>query len=458
MTNSREKIREPGAHGKKQSQFYVSLYVIVPLIFSGLTIISGMVAYQLTAVFIRQGVDYSTHINLWVASIGAVSFLCAIIVVHVMLRPMQAFFREARKVPALSAHVGSDTDAGGSGDELQRYTSMFKRVTDVISKVDARQLFPEIIGESVPMRGVLSQIMKVAPTDSTVLILGESGTGKELVATSIYRQSKRANKPFVKLNCAAMPEELLESELFGHEKGAFTGAVTRKIGKFEIAHSGTIFLDEIGDMPLNLQAKILRVLQEREFDRVGGSKPIKVDVRFIAATNQNLEEMVKNGRFREDLFFRLNVISLDLPPLRDRKEDIPLLVDRFLQNAPRPTAIDQTSMQLLMGYNWPGNIRELQNVMERAAVMADDLIEVDHLPDVITKGVSTHLLNSSGHEEQQSIDDQLQEIERAYIMEALRKTGGVQVRAAEILGINQRSLWHRIKKYGIDVGSIKSNN
>jgi len=416
------------------------------------------VAYQLTAVFIRQGVAYSTHINLWVTSIGAVSFLCAIIVVHVMLKPMQAFIREARKVPALSAHVGSDADAGGAGDELQRYTSMFKRVTDVMSKVDARQLFPEIIGESVPMRGVLSQIMKVAPTDSTVLILGESGTGKELVATSIYRQSKRANKPFVKLNCAAMPEELLESELFGHEKGAFTGAVTRKIGKFEIAHGGTIFLDEIGDMPVNLQAKILRVLQEREFDRVGGSKPIKVDVRFIAATNQDLEEMVKTGRFREDLFFRLNVISLDLPPLRDRKEDIPLLVDRFLQVAPKPTAIDQTSLQLLMGYNWPGNIRELQNVMERAAVMADDLIEVDHLPDAITKGISTQFLNSAGQEEQQSIDDQLQEIERAYIMEALRKTSGIQVRAAEILGINQRSLWHRIKKYGIDVGSIKNNN
>jgi transcriptional regulator with PAS, ATPase and Fis domain len=452
-----EDQQKTGGKGKQRAQFYVSLYVIVPVIFSGLTIISGIVAYQLTAVFIRQGVAYGTHINLWVASIGAVSFLCGIIVVHVMLKPMQAFIREAKKVPALSAHVGNSSESVETGDELQRYTTMFKRVTDVLSKVDARQLFPEIIGESVPMRGVLSQIIKVAPTDSTVLILGESGTGKELVATSIYQQSKRTDKPFVKLNCAAMPEELLESELFGHEKGAFTGAVTRKIGKFEIANGGTIFLDEIGDMPLNLQAKILRVLQEREFDRVGGTKPIKVDVRFIAATNQDLEEMVKTGRFREDLFFRLNVISLQLPPLRERKEDIPLLVDRFLQNAPKPISIGTTTLQLLMGYNWPGNIRELQNVMERAAVMADDLIEVDHLPDSITKDVSTQLLNSSEENPHQSIDDQLHEIERAYIMEALRKTGGVQVRAAEILGINQRSLWHRIKKYGIDVGSIKNN-
>lgn len=458
MTNRRVENQESGPPSKKRSQFYVSLYVIVPLIFSGLTIISGIVAYQLTAMFIRQDIPYGTQINLWVGSIGSVSFICGIVVVHVMLKPMQAFLREASKVPALSAHVGDNSDTGSPGDELQRYTTMFKRVTDVLSKVDARQLFPEIIGESVAMRGVLSQIMKVAPTDSTVLILGESGTGKELVATSIFRQSKRSDKPFVKLNCAAMPEELLESELFGHEKGAFTGAVTRKVGKFEIANGGTIFLDEIGDMPLNLQAKILRVLQEREFDRVGGTRPIKVDVRFIAATNQNLDEMVKNGRFREDLFFRLNVFSLALPPLRERKEDIPLLVERFLQNAPKPSSIGATTLQLLMGYAWPGNIRELQNVMERAAVMADDMIDVDHLPDAITKGISTQLLNTSDKKDKQSIDDQMHEIERAYIMEALRKTGGVQVRAAELLGINQRSLWHRIKKYEIDVTSIKINN
>ncbi|MFH1980884.1 MAG: sigma-54 dependent transcriptional regulator [Pseudomonadota bacterium] len=458
MTSRQSESKKVVDHSKKQSRFYVSLYVIIPLIFSGLTIISGIVAFQLTAAFLRQGTPPGTPINLWVAFMGAVAFICGFLVVHIMLKPMQAFLREASKVPALSAHVGEASDGGSMGDELQRYTTMFKRVTDVLSKVDARQLFPEIIGESIAMRGVLSQIMKVAPADSTVLILGDSGTGKELVATSIYRQSNRADKPFVKLNCAAMPEELLESELFGHEKGAFTGAVTRKIGKFEIANGGTIFLDEIGDMPLNLQAKILRVLQEREFDRVGGTKPIKVNVRFIAATNQPLEEMVKNGRFREDLFFRLNVFSLYLPPLRERKEDIPLLIERFMQNAPKPATISASALQLLMGYNWPGNIRELQNVMERAAVMADDVIEIDHLPDAITKGISTQLLNASDKKEHQSIDDQLQEIERVYIMEALRKTGGVQVRAAELLGINQRSLWHRIKKYDIDVVSMKNNN
>ncbi|MCP3950608.1 MAG: sigma-54-dependent Fis family transcriptional regulator, partial [Desulfobacterales bacterium] len=363
---------------------------------------------------------------------------------------MKKFLKEAEKLPALSAHVGDvESSRDSRGDELVHYSNVFKRITDVLNKVDARQLFPRIIGESVAMRGVLKQIMKVAPTDSTALILGESGTGKELIATSIFEHSKRSEKPFVKINCAAMPEELLESELFGHEKGAFTGAVSRKSGKFEVAHGGTIFLDEIGDMPLNLQAKILRVLQEREFDRVGGTKPIKVDVRFIAATNKNLENMVQEGRFREDLYFRLNVFTVVLPPLNERKEDIPLIVERFLMDSPNKLGVNSAALQLLIGYSWPGNIRELQNTIERAAVMTDSgEIESQHLPESITRGFSggTLTLREEGGNTA-SIDDQIKEIEKGMIIEALRKTNGIQIKAAEFLGINQRSLWHRVKKY-----------
>jgi transcriptional regulator with PAS, ATPase and Fis domain len=289
--------------------------------------------------------------------------------------------------------------------------------------------------------------------------MGESGTGKELVATSIFENSERKNKPFIKLNCAAIPEELLESELFGHEKGAFTGATKFKPGKFDMAHQGTIFLDEIGDMPLNLQSKILRVIQEKEFYRVGGSSTIKVDVRFIASTNQNLEKMVQEGHFREDLYYRLNVFTLHLPPLRERKEDIPLLVESFLNNLSKKVEISSVALQMIMAHTWPGNIRELKNIIESAAVIAENgFIEPAQLPAKITGVFSTSESNSvSLPPANLPLDERLKEIEKSMIIEALRKTGGVQVRATELLGINQRSLWHRIKKHGIDVKSIKNN-
>jgi transcriptional regulator with GAF, ATPase, and Fis domain len=322
--------------------------------------------------------------------------------------------------------------------------------------MEARHFFPEIIGESTTMRGLLSLVMKVAPTDSTVLILGESGTGKELVATSIFEHSLRKERPFVKLNCAAIPEELLESELFGHEKGAFTGATAFKRGKFDMAHGGTIFLDEIGDMPMNLQAKILRVLQEKEFYRVGGSHTIKVDVRFLASTNKNLEKMVREGAFREDLYYRLNVFTLHLPPLRERKEDIPVLADHFLKSLPKPVEISSVALQMLMVYSWPGNIRELKNVIESAAVIVEGgYIEPAQLPAKIT-GLFAQESAELKLPANVSLDDKLREIERSLIIEALTKTGGVQSRATELLGINQRSLWHRIKKLNIDVKSIKN--
>ena len=251
----------------------------------------------------------------------------------------------------------------------------------------------------------------------------------------------------------AIPEGLLESELFGHEKGAFTGAFTRKKGKFEMADGGAIFLDEIGDMPPTTQAKLLRVLQEKEFERVGGTQPVRVDVRFITATNKNLPEMIKTGSFREDLFYRLNVFSLHLPPLRERREDIPFLIEHFLERSGKELTVSQRAMQLLLGYNWPGNIRELQNVIERAAVFAEGTIEAAHLPAALTGEVSA-LSDEKGGDEKQ-LDERLGEIEKGMIIEAITRAGGIQTRAAEMLGINPRSLWHRIKKYGIDVSSLK---
>jgi len=343
-------------------------------------------------------------------------------------------------------------------NELAHIVQFFDSVTDVLSKVDARQSFPDIIGESRVMLGVMRQIEKVAPTDSTVLIIGESGTGKELIANSIYNHSHRKGKPFIKMNCVAIPGELLESELFGYEKGAFTGAEKSKPGKFELADKGTIFLDEIADMPANLQAKLLRVLQEREIDRVGGTRTVKVDVRFIAATNKNIEEMVKDGKFREDLFYRLNVFMLYLPPLRERMEDIPLLADSLIEKSEKPVQISNLAMQLLMNYQWPGNIRELQNTIERATVICNDVIDVKHLPASIRMDLpDRHIDMEISEENPVEIDEKIREIEKIFLMEALKKTGGIQVEAAKILSITPRSLWHRVKKHDINVDAFKSN-
>ena len=303
------------------------------------------------------------------------------------------------------------------------------------------------------MRNIFTQIIKVAATDSTVLICGESGTGKELMASSIYEHSARKGKPFVKINCVAIPEGLLESELFGHEKGSFTGAIEQKKGKFEIADKGTVFLDEIGDMPLNTQAKLLRVLQEKEFERVGGTKPIKVNIRFIAATNKNLPEMIRNGSFREDLYFRLNVFPVNIPALRERKEDVILIANYFLESLPGKLRLSNSALQKIIGYYWPGNIRELKNILEQASILSENgVIEPNHLPALFGKEDHSE---RDGLDDVISIDDKLNLMEKDIIIEALRKTGGIQVKAAGILGINQRSLWHRIKKLKIDVDSIR---
>jgi DNA-binding NtrC family response regulator len=310
-----------------------------------------------------------------------------------------------------------------------------------------------IISASRRMEEALNLVKRVAPSVATVLILGESGTGKELVARAIHYSSPRADQPLVKVNCAALPENLLESELFGHEKGAFTGAVGRRIGRFEQADQGTIFLDEIGDLSPLLQSKLLRVLQEKEFERVGSSQTLKVDVRVIAATNHNLEEAIQKGTFREDLYYRLNVVTISLPPLRERKEDIPPLIEHFLKKYSRENqkpvvSLSKEAKDLLMNYPYPGNIRELENIIERAVVLCrGDSITTQDLPLNLQESKAEDLMKEMAGG--RTLRETLEEIERLQINQALEKSHGVQTKAAEELGISERVLRYKMKKYGI---------
>jgi len=434
----------------KKKYIPVSLYIIIPFTLSGLSLIWVILTNRLIHSY---GQTWSFIV--WGGIVVVSTYLITLLIIWVVLKPVARFVKTAESLPVFPKQTDENVKAK---DDIERYTKVFDQITTILSRVEARELFPGIIGQSRIMRGLFTQIIKVSPTDSTVLILGESGTGKELIATSIYEHSLRKGKPFVKINCVAIPENLLESELFGHEKGAFTGATSQKIGKFEMANCGTIFLDEIGDMPLTTQAKLLRVLQEKEFERVGGNRTIKVDVRFIIATNKNLPEMVRQGQFREDLYYRINVFSIDLPPLRNRKEDIPYLVDYFLERNPKQVQIAPQALQVIAGYSWPGNVRELQNTIERAAVLTETgTIEPAHLPAQITSAMTAESsLNGQQTMDSLTVDDRLDEIEKGLIIEALTRTGGIQVRAAELLGINQRSLWHRIKKHSIDIESLKN--
>jgi len=302
----------------------------------------------------------------------------------------------------------------------------------------------KLIGQSLPMQRIYALIRKVSETDSVVLISGESGTGKELVARAIHQNSSRAPHPFIPVDCAALPETLLESELFGYEKGAFTDATYSKPGIFEIAHGGTLFLDEVSEMSLDLQAKLLRTLQERQFRKVGGTKFVKIDARIIAATNQNLEAAVEANRFREDLYYRLNVIRISLPPLRGRKEDIPLLVAYFLEkfaakmNAPSPE-ITPAALTALKSYDWPGNVRELENVIERVVVLnRGEPITPYHLPKEVQEGPSPKRNYS------------LKEQERQLILEALEDSNWELKKAAKLLGINRSTLYYKLEKYQLE--------
>jgi two-component system response regulator PilR (NtrC family) len=317
--------------------------------------------------------------------------------------------------------------------------------------------FSNIIGRSDVMLDVFKMIQTVARTNSTIMLTGESGTGKGLVAQAIHFHSLRREKPMVSLNCGAMPENLLESELFGHMRGAFTGADSNKKGLLEVAEKGTVFLDEIGEMSAVMQVKLLRVLQERRFRRVGGLEELTADIRVIAATNQDLSKAVAEGRFREDLFYRINVIPIALPPLRDRREDIPLLAEHFLakyseQMEKDITGVSREAMDLLLHHDWPGNIRELENALERAvALEATPTILPDSLP-VTIRGDSARVAAAPAEALPESgfdLEAHVQEIERGYISEALRKSGGVQVKAADLLGMSFRSFRYYVKKYNL---------
>ncbi|SHE75172.1 sigma-54-dependent transcriptional regulator [Desulforamulus putei] len=312
-----------------------------------------------------------------------------------------------------------------------------------------------IIGNSPAMQAVYKDIGRVADSNATVLIQGESGTGKELVARAIHYNSSRRNKPFIKINCANLPDSLLESELFGYEKGAFTGASSSKVGKFELAHEGTIFFDEIGEISLATQAKLLRAIQEKEFDRVGGTATIKVDVRILAATNRKLKQSVMEGGFREDLFFRLNVVNIVIPPLRERKEDIPLLVAHFLSKYNKEfnrqvKGFSEEATKMLMSYDWPGNVRELENVVERAVIMARGSVIVPEDIELAGEEKKQTFMPGNPGEQNLPLKQIVADVERQAILRALEENNWCRTTAARALGINRRSLYAKMKELGIE--------
>jgi two-component system response regulator AtoC len=334
-------------------------------------------------------------------------------------------------------------------EKLVKHQRLIEENYSLLQKLEERYRFEDIIAKSPKMQRVIEVIKVIAKSNATILITGDSGTGKELVARAIHSQSHRRSKPFVAVSCAALPESLLESELFGHEKGAFTGAYSQKKGKFEVANRGTLFLDEIGEMSANIQVHLLRVLEEKEFTRVGGNELIKVDVRVISATNKDIRKAVANGEFREDLYYRLNVVSVELPLLREREEDIPLLAQHFLrkfaaENQKEIAGFSPEATDFLLKYEWPGNVRELENAIERAVILAkSSSIEVADLPQ------ENLLLTHSAPP-----GESLRQVEKNHILNILSETGGNHSEAARTLGISRATLYNKIRAYGLTVNKI----
>lgn len=345
-------------------------------------------------------------------------------------------------------------------DELKLVVSKALGVRDLFREVDTLRAelkreydLATIVGQSDQMRDIYDVVKKVAATNATVMVYGESGTGKELVARAVHEYSKRSKKPFVQVSCAALPETLLESELFGYEKGAFTGASTAKKGRFELADGGTLFLDEIGDISPGIQVKLLRVLQEKTFEHLGGTKTIKVDVRIVGATNRDLQEAIADGAFREDLYYRLNVVPITVPPLRDRKEDIPLLVAHFLEKLGSKRKMSKEAMAQLVAYEWPGNIRELENTIERAVILGSgEMLLPEHLPAELRAKPA-----SGGPSVPIELPPEgivLEKLEKDLLEQALRRAGANQTKAAKLLGISRHELLYRMEKFGLH-GSAK---
>ncbi len=338
-------------------------------------------------------------------------------------------------------------------ERISERQNLIRENAELKERLIERYKFDEIVSTSHGMEEVLNLAGRVASSNATVLLRGESGTGKELVAKAIHYHSPRASSPLIKVNCAALPETLLESELFGHEKGAFTGATARRTGRFEAADKGTLFLDEIGELTPGMQVKLLRVLQEHEFERLGGNQTIKTDVRVVAATNRDIEKAIKEDKFREDLYYRLNVVAIIIPPLRERKEDIPGLFDHFIkkysdENKKQVSGISAEARDLLMRYSYPGNVRELENIIERAVVLSKKgVITAADLPLHIQNSAAEG--KAAGGQLKGALNETLDTIERGLILEALKESGGTQTRAAEKLGISERVLRYKLKKYKI---------
>jgi DNA-binding NtrC family response regulator len=336
-----------------------------------------------------------------------------------------------------------------------------KEVKYLRKEIDKSFGFGNIIGKSKAMENIFKVVRQIADSKSTVLIMGESGTGKELISRAVHYNSNRKNYPFVTINCAAIPETLIESELFGHERGAFTNAIEKKLGRFEIAQQGTLFLDEIGELSLSTQAKILRFLEEKEFNRVGGSKTIKVDVRLITATNRDLNQLLKKGEFREDLYYRINVVPIVIPPLRERKEDIPLFLEHFIkkfnaENNKNIKGLSKEALELMMNYDWPGNVRELENLIERIIVLtSNEYIQHNELPFSLINIPKINGLKESVLNGKVSFLEAEEEFEKGIILDALKRTNYVQSHAAEMLRISRRILKYKMEKLGINQDRLK---
>jgi Nif-specific regulatory protein len=366
---------------------------------------------------------------------------------------MDYFEEDVRVLTVVASLIGQAVKLNQS--VVQERQLLLEQNLQLQSELQARYRLNNIIGRSKVIEEVIRSVLRVSPTTATVLLRGESGTGKELMARAIHFNSPRADRPFIKVNCSALPENLLESELFGHERGAFTGATQRRAGRFERADGGTIFLDEIGDIPLNMQTKLLRVLQEQQFERVGGSMTLSVDVRVVAATHRDLERAIREKAFREDLYYRLNVVPIFLPPLRERPEDILLLIDYFLdrynKDNSKQVKIAQPVLDLLMRYHWPGNIRELENCIERMVIMAESRLITFH---TIPPNISTYfkdLVEVTGHskEGKPGLRHSVEHLEREQLLSALKRCGWIQNRAAKLLGLTPRQVGYKMKRYKI---------
>ena len=371
----------------KHPRFNISLYLLVPIIFGGIALLSVITTHQILK-YTRLVPDPELYLQWWGAGIGAFAFFCALLITWLLLKPMKNFIMKMQTIPALSRQTRGKKQ--GTGDDLKEFNTVFEQVTDLLSKVEGKALFPEFIGQSKRVRILFNQIMMIKPEDRTILILGETGTGKSLLAKTFHNFAAK-NEPFVIVNCEGMTEQVLETELFGYEKGSFTGAMSKKIGKLEEAGYGTIFLNQVSELPLNLQARLLRVLETGEFQRIGCKEKTVLNARVMAATDHDIRGMIKEGTFRDDLYYRLNVVTLYVPPLRERKEDLPLLVDYFIKLINQEfrkdiLGVTREVMDRFVEYTWPGNVAELEKILLRAASVAKEqtLIEGD-FPDFISE-------------------------------------------------------------------------